>query len=57
MKFCLCLLVCNDIFPLLMVMKITNGSSTLRFKFCVDFFFLVQNSDAAFGGSDVVALI
>jgi hypothetical protein len=40
-----------------MVMKITNRSSIHRFKFCVDFFFLVQYSDAAFGDSDIVSLI
>jgi hypothetical protein len=64
MKSCLRLLVCNDIFHLAvtgwtskMVMKITNRSSTHRFKICVDFFFLVQYSDASFGDTYFVVLI
>jgi hypothetical protein len=63
MKSCLRLLVCNDIFPLLLqgghqswLWKLQTYHPRIDLNFvCVCFF--VQYSDAAFGDSDIVALI
>lgn len=59
MKSCLHLLVCNDIFPLLL----QGGHQRWLWKLRTEhplidlIFFFVQYSDVPFGGSDIVALI